>query len=118
MEIILGVVVTAIISAIAIKAILETNTQEITMSFVKQEVNDKLKDEKVAKVAVMDMKVLMVALENKKSIDKIDADLCIVSIDNNNNVFGNVSFYKNDKNEMDIEVTKMLGNEGMIVIEG
>lgn len=86
----------------------------MTMNWLKSQINSIISKINVEKVAVIAMDTIIQECGNEFS--NIDADHCIVPVDRNNQVAGEVEFIDDKYNGR--EISSALGRDGMIIIEG
>lgn len=91
---------------------------EFTMRWIKSRINQLLANRRAKKVAVMEVSTLIDGCSNRVSLDQFNnMDYAVVTIDDDGDVLGDVEFYE-DTSFGDVEVERMMGREGMVVIEG
>ena len=96
---------------------------KLTIKALRDKIKQKVEAEKAKKVAVAHLKDLAKNSGNKVSLDELDK-LCdegytdvIAGLDSSGEVIGDVEIVKDTKFFRDSGVKKLLGSEGMVVVE-
>lgn len=112
-----------IAAAVAIGALI-AYAVAMTFKWLKNKIKDKMAQKNVKKTAVADIEKLIDECENKVSMDELMSmsdkgySHVMVSVDDNNQVVGDVEIIKDTNEELDAEVERLLGRERMVVVEG
>lgn len=96
----------------------------LTIKWLKTRLREKLALQNAQKTVVADIKELVKNCDNKISLDDLDelADKegythFMATIDDNNEVIGEVEMVKDTNGKQDVEVQRLLGRNGMVVVE-
>ncbi len=111
-----------IVGLITIGAII-TYAVSLTFRWLKNKIKEKLAAKRVKKVAVADLEELIDKCENRVSVDALDNLVnegyshVMVEVDNNNKI-DNVEVIQDTNDYLDEDVKRLLGSQGMVVVEG
>ena len=96
----------------------------LTIDWIKKKVKEKLALKKAKKTAFADIKETVKNCRNTMSLDDLDrlADEegythLMVTLDDNDEIIGDLEMIKDTNSSLDPEVRRLLGKEGMVVIE-
>lgn len=96
----------------------------LTIKWIKNKIKEKLANKKVKKVALADIEELIAECDNTVSIDALD-DLTdegyshiMVDVGHDGEIVGDISVIKDENAFLDDEVEQLLGEKGMVVVEG
>ena len=123
--IVIGLIL-AIIGIIA-AGVFVANANSITARWIKNKIKKKLAQKNAKKVAFGDLKALIneavAQNDNKTKLDSLDDILNLgyshymATIDDGDQILGEVELIKDENEILDADVEKMLGHKGLVVIE-
>lgn len=96
----------------------------LTVNWIKTKIRENLALKKAKKTAFADIKEIVKNCPNTVSLDNLDrlADKegythLMVTLDDNNEIIGDLELIKDTNSSLDPEVQRLLGREGIVVVE-